>query len=282
MNRKPVPDTETAITENPWSFLRRHTSARIGLGRAGISQPTAHHLAFQLDHARARDAVHAPLDLAQLEADLASTGIESVRVRSAAGDRRSYLQRPDLGRRLDGDSARQLAELGASFDGPPELAFVIADGLSALAVQRHAVPFLQALLAELPRDWRIAPLTLIEQGRVAVSDEIGALLRARIVVILIGERPGLSSPDSLGVYMTYAPRVGNTDANRNCLSNIRAAGMTYADAARKLRYLMINALARQLSGVALKDEADCLADAESATGSHRNFLLDDTALNSAA
>lgn len=255
-------DQPPLIADDPWSLLRRHTTARIGLGRAGTSQPTRHHLAFQLDQARARDAVLTPLDIASLQDELAALGRPPIMLRSAAGERRTYLQRPDLGRRLDGESAARLAALRAPGE-PPDIALIIADGLSAPAVQRHALPLLQALLPQLPAAWRLAPLSLVEQGRVAISDEIGALLRARLAVILIGERPGLSSPDSLGVYLTYAPRIGNTDAGRNCLSNIRAAGLSYAAAAHKLRYLMGQALARQLSGVDLKDEAPGLADAGS-------------------
>jgi ethanolamine ammonia-lyase small subunit len=242
------------VPDDPWSVLRQHTTARIGLGRAGASQPTRHHLAFQLDQARARDAVLMPLDMTRLQAELTALGQSPVVLRSAAGERRTYLQRPDLGRRLDAESAARLAALTAPSE-PHDIALIVADGLSAPAVQTHAVPLLQALLPGLPATWRLAPLCLVEQGRVAISDEIGALLHARLTVILIGERPGLSSPDSLGAYLTYGPRVGNTDAGRNCLSNIRTAGLSYAAAAHKLHYLIGQALARQLSGVALKDEA---------------------------
>jgi ethanolamine ammonia-lyase small subunit len=240
------------VADDPWSVLRCHTTARIGLGRTGASQPTRHHLAFQLDQARARDAVLTPLDVTRLQAELTALGQPAVLLRSAAGERRTYLQRPDLGRCLDGESAARLRALAGE---PADVALIIADGLSAPAVQMHAVPLLQALLPQLPAAWRLAPLCLVEQGRVAISDEIGALLGARLAVILIGERPGLSSPDSLGAYLTYGPRVGNTDAGRNCLSNIRTAGLSYAAAAHKLHYLMGQALVRQLSGVALKDEA---------------------------
>jgi ethanolamine ammonia-lyase small subunit len=252
-------DQPVVSADDPWSLLRRLTTARIGLGRAGASQPTRHHLAFQLDQARARDAVLTPLDVACLEQELAALGLPPVVLRSAAGERRTYLQRPDLGRRLDGESAARLAALAPPGE-PPDVALIVADGLSALAVQKHALPLLQALLPELPAAWRLAPVAVVEQGRVAISDEIGALLRARLAVILIGERPGLSSPDSLGVYLTYAPQIGNTDAGRNCLSNIREGGLGYAEAAHKLHYLMGQALQRQLSGVALKDEAPGLAD----------------------
>jgi len=261
------------VTDNPWSFLRRHTAARIGLGRSGISLPTRHHLAFQLDHARARDAVHTPLDTARLDEALRGAGFTTLHAHSAAPDRTTYLQRPDLGRRLDPASAMQLAQAATAQPAAPDVAFVVADGLSALAVQRHAAPFLALLAESLHDTLAVAPVTIVGQGRVAISDEIGALLGARVVVILIGERPGLSSPDSLGLYLTYAPRIGNTDAKRNCISNIREGGMSYADAAHKLRYLLDEALARQLSGVALKDEAQArVLEAHDGLG---NFLLEE-------
>ncbi|PKO89403.1 MAG: ethanolamine ammonia-lyase [Betaproteobacteria bacterium HGW-Betaproteobacteria-12] len=265
-------DQPVVSADDPWSLLRRLTTARIGLGRAGASQPTRHHLAFQLDQARARDAVLTPLDVARLEQELAALGLPPVVLRSAAGERRTYLQRPDLGRRLDNESAARLAALAPPGE-PPDVALIIADGLSAPAVQKHARPLLQALLPELPAAWRLAPVAVVEQGRVAISDEIGALLRARLAVILIGERPGLSSPDSLGVYLTYAPQIGNTDAGRNCLSNIREGGLGYAEAAHKLHYLMGQALQRQLSGVALKDEAPGLADAGARQGARAGCFL---------
>jgi ethanolamine ammonia-lyase small subunit len=188
------------------------------------------------------------------------------------------LQRPDLGRRLDEPSAQLVAARAAAAPDGYDAAFVIADGLSALAVERHAAPLLAELWPALEREqWRLAPLCVVEQGRVAISDEVGALLGARQVVILLGERPGLSAPDSLGAYLTYAPRVGNTDAQRNCVSNIREHGLTYAAAAHTLLYLMRAARQRQLSGVELKDEATQL-DADGAvarTRLARNFLVDD-------
>lgn len=272
MNESSAPANNSAVTDNPWSFLRRYTAARIGLGRAGISLPTRHHLAFQLDHARARDAVHTPLDTAALDKALRAAGFTTLHADSAAPDRQTYLQRPDLGRRLAPDAAAQLAQAAGALPERPDVAVVVADGLSALAVQRHAAPMLTRLAEDLDGALRIAPVTIVRQGRVAISDEIGALLDARVVVILIGERPGLSSPDSLGIYMTYAPRVGNTDANRNCLSNIRAGGMSYADASHKLRYLLNAALTRQISGVALKDEAE--ARVLESPGGLGNFLLE--------
>jgi ethanolamine ammonia-lyase small subunit len=218
--------------------LRAHTPARVALGRAGHSIPTAELLRFQLDHARARDAVYEALDPASL-------GLTHVLVRSAAVDRATFLRRPDLGRRLaDGTSLAR---------GDYDAAFVIADGLSAPAAHRHARPLLDAVMPRLG-GWRLAPLTVVLQGRVAIGDAVGAKLGARMAVVLIGERPGLSSPDSLGVYLTWDPRPGRTDAERNCISNIRAEGLSYEAAAGTLEFLMTAARSRRLSGVRLKDE----------------------------
>ncbi|MEO4047141.1 ethanolamine ammonia-lyase subunit EutC [Pseudomonas sp. CAU 1711] len=262
-------ERDETVIANPWQALRRLTPARIALGRAGSSLPTAAQLDFQHAHAQARDAVHLAFDHAALAAGLAERGRPSLHLRSAAADRHTYLQRPDLGRRLHPDSAALLRQQPRGHD----LAIVIADGLSALAVQRHALPFLERL-EELTAEegWRLAPVALVEQGRVAVADEIGELLGARMVVILIGERPGLSSPDSLGLYFTWAPRVGLTDAQRNCISNVRLEGLSYGVAAHKLLYLMREACRRQLSGVNLKDEAQVPSLAPGLEGP-RNFLL---------
>lgn len=246
---------------DPWQVLRALTPARIALGHTGTSQTTCHQLAFQLDHARARDAVHRALDVAPLkaalEAELKAAWPEcgpALLLHSAASDRHVYLQRPDLGRRLDTRSRDVLAARpGAGYD----LAIAVADGLSALAIEQNAAPFLRALRTELAGEtWRLAPLTIVEQGRVAVGDEIGALLGARMVLVMIGERPGLSSPDSMGLYLTWAPRVGLTDERRNCISNVRPAGLGHVEAAARLHYLLCEARRRQLSGVALKDETD--------------------------
>jgi ethanolamine ammonia-lyase small subunit len=215
--------------------LRSFTPARVALGRTGNSLPTAELLRFQLDHARARDAVYRELDPASL-------GVPHLLLRSAAPDRRTYLQRPDLGRKLSAE-----AEL---VKGDYDAAFVIADGLAAPAVQHHAAPLLSALEALL-EDWRLAPLTVVLQGRVAIGDEIGERLGARMVVVLIGERPGLTSPDSMGVYLTWHPRVGRSDAERNCISNVRAEGISCAGAAHQLHFLMRESRTHKLSGVEL-------------------------------
>ncbi|GAB3389703.1 ethanolamine ammonia-lyase subunit EutC [Azotobacter armeniacus] len=268
-----MPDKSPAL-ENPWQQLRTLTPARIALGRAGTSLPTTAHLDFQFAHAQARDAVHLPFEPAGLCDGLRERSLDSLLLHSAARDRDTYLQRPDLGRRLHPDSAELLREHAARHGGGQDLAIVIADGLSALAVHRHALPLLDRLLEQLPAEgWSLAPVTLIEQGRVAVSDEIGELLGAQMTVILIGERPGLSSPDSLGLYFTWAPRIGLTDAARNCISNVRPEGLSYAMAAHKLLYLMREAWRRRLSGVELKDEAQVPRLDGSAAPGAGNFLL---------
>ncbi len=235
----------SGVLSNPWHKLRALTQARIALGRAGVGMPTAAQLDFQLAHARARDAVHRALDPAAL-------GPGYLVAHSACPDRATYLQRPDLGRTLD-EASRSMLERAAP--ASCDLALVVADGLSALAIEQNVQPLLAELLPRL-HGWMLAPMVIVQQGRVAVGDQVGALLRARAVAVLIGERPGLSSPDSMGIYLTWAPRAGLSDASRNCISNIRPAGLAYAAAAHKLHYLLEQARARGLSGVALKDETD--------------------------
>ncbi len=241
----------TLVPPNPWQRLRQFTSARIALGRAGHSQPTDAVLAFGLAHAQARDAVHQRLSCEAIKTALDEAGFDSLPVHSAAADRAQYLRRPDLGRRLDEDSRQRLRQAAGE---PCDVAFVIADGLSAQAVQRHAVPVLRAVRERLP-DWRIGPVAIAEQSRVALGDEIGELLRARQVVMLIGERPGLSSPDSLGIYLTYDPHPGRTDAQRNCISNVRPEGLSYQQAADRLAWLLRGAVALGCSGVRLKEDS---------------------------
>jgi ethanolamine ammonia-lyase small subunit len=240
------------IQHNPWDELRAHTSARIALGRVGSSLPTAEVLRFGLAHAQARDAVHRPLDTVQLAGELRAEGFNALCVNSQASDRQIYLLRPDLGRQLAPDDRVQLQQWATA----PELAVVIADGLSAVATQRHALPLLMAFRASWDADWNNVPIVVVRQGRVAVGDEIGAALRARLIIVLIGERPGLSSPDSLGIYVTFAPRMGCRDNERNCISNVRPEGLSYAAAAHKLEFLVRQALRLQLSGVELKDDSD--------------------------
>jgi ethanolamine ammonia-lyase small subunit len=244
----------TLAVRDPWDALRDATAARVALGRAGASLPTSALLAFELDHARARDAVHQSLDVDALIARVKSTGLETVRVHSAANDRATYLLRPDLGRQLDDAGPRQLEAISPK---SCDVLFVIADGLSALAVQSHATALISAALPLLS-GLAIGPLVIAEQARVALGDEIGELLGARVVVTVIGERPGLTSPDSVGCYLTFEPKVGRHDAERNCISNIRPAGLPPAAAAVKLAWLVRASLRLSLSGVALKDDSALL------------------------
>jgi len=245
----------SVVASDPWRALRRHTTARIGLGRVGASLPTDEVLNLGLAHAQARDAVHRPLDFAALESALATDGWQVQRVRSQAPDRQRYLLRPDLGRSL---SEADAARLGAQ--SPAELVIVIADGLSSSAVQLHAQPLLAALRGCPAADWARTPVVLAEQGRVAIGDGIGVALRARLAVVLIGERPGLSSPSSLGVYLTYAPRPGRMDSERNCISNVRPEGLSYIDAANTVARLCGAARRLRLTGVGLKDDGPLLTD----------------------
>jgi ethanolamine ammonia-lyase small subunit len=247
------------LVENPWPQLRRFTSARIALGRTGQSLPTRAVLDFGLAHAQARDAVHVPLDAQALEAVTRAAGQEVVRVHSAALDRVAYLRRPDLGRSLDDTSRERVSALARTAAQPADIVFVIADGLSAQAAMAHAVPVLRAVLPKL-EGWAIAPVFIAEQARVALGDEIGQLLGTALAVMLIGERPGLSSPDSLGLYVTYQPRIGRTDSERNCISNVRPKGLGYTETAHKLAYLLKAARRLGYSGVRLKDESGTLVE----------------------
>lgn len=279
------PDDWSGVIDNPWRRLNRFTAARIGLGRSGVSLPTRELLAFQLAHAQARDAVHTPLDMDLLSQQLESLALEQaflnpaipLRLHSEAVDRLTYLQRPDLGRRLN-EASRILLQQEHDqneVEQPFDLALVIADGLSATAIAHNAVPFIRELcnvLTSRDQPWHMAPLTLVAQGRVAIGDDIGELLNARAVLVLIGERPGLSSPDSLGLYLTWAPHRGLTDARRNCISNVRPEGLNYPEAARKAWYLLQEARRLQLSGVNLKDRTDNSL-IEQPSDSHM-FLLD--------
>ncbi|HTB98858.1 MAG TPA: ethanolamine ammonia-lyase subunit EutC [Terracidiphilus sp.] len=244
------------ITNSLSAKLRGLTPARVGLGRTGVSQATSDLLDFQMSHGRARDAVHARMDAGSLAAGIAAiTRGPVLTVHSRCADRVQYLQRPDLGRELDDASWNVLADkqTGESAD----LALVVADGLSALAVERHVVPLLQEWWPRL-KGWLVAPICVVEQGRVAVGDAIGERLGAMLSVVLIGERPGLSSPDSLGAYITWEPRVGRTDAERNCISNIRTEGLSYAQAAAQLSFFVMEARQRRLTGVSLKEAAPML------------------------
>ena len=253
-----APPTAPASDEprDPWAPLRQLTVARIGLERSGASLATRPLLDFRLAHARARDAVHEPLDQARLVTDLAELGLPVLTVTSLVEDRQHYLMRPDLGRRLTADAEAALAAYGSHAH---DVVLVVADGLSARAVQTHAAPLLaQALPTLRAEGWRIAPLVVARHGRVAIGDPIAAALRADIVAVLIGERPGLSAPDSMGAYLTWRPGPQTTDAARNCISNIRPEGVGYADAAFTLLHLLRAMRSHRLSGVRLKDDSDRL------------------------
>jgi ethanolamine ammonia-lyase small subunit len=251
----PLPSMNPVLAER----LRGLTPARVGLRRTGISIETGDLLDFQLAHARARDAVHAPMQPGHVLAGLRSlTAKGALLLHSAARDRATYLQRPDLGRRLDQASHTKLSELEQIHSNEGRsISFVIADGLSSLAVERHVLPLLEELLPALQADANpstLAPICVVEQGRVAVGDEIATLVGADLVIVLIGERPGLSSPDSLGAYITWKPQPGRTtDAERNCISNIRREGLSYIQASARLMHYIHEAITRQLTGVALKD-----------------------------
>jgi ethanolamine ammonia-lyase small subunit len=244
-----------ADDEALWTHLRSLTAARIGLKRTGAALATGPLLDFKLAHACARDAVRELLDEPRLIADIAALGLPVLAVASAAEDRQRYLMRPDLGRRLAPGAEATLAPHGSGFD----VVFVVADGLSARAVQTHAKPVLAEVLARLRAEGlRIAPLVIARHGRVAIGDEIATALCADCVVVLIGERPGLTAPDSMGAYLTWQPSLRTTDADRNCVSNIRPEGIGYSDAAFKLAYMLRSIRAGRLSGVQLKDDSDGL------------------------
>ncbi|QIB35965.1 ethanolamine ammonia-lyase subunit EutC [Ancylobacter pratisalsi] len=244
------------VIEDAWLKLAGATPARIALGRAGAGLPTREVLRFALAHAQARDAVHTPFDSEKIAGEITELGLEAVQVTSAAPARDAYLRRPDLGRKL---SEAGRAALAPFRDTAPDLVIVVADGLSSTAIHAQAHGFLSALKARIAGEgWRLGPVVIASQARVALGDEVGELLGAKAVVVLIGERPGLSSPDSLGLYLTFAPKVGRSDAERNCISNVRGDGLSFDAAAFKLVWLLKEALARRLTGVTLKDESDLL------------------------
>lgn len=269
-----------SVIENTWTQLKQFTSARIALGRSGISLPTHAQLKFQLDHAQARDAVYFQLNVSKLCADLtqsfSSMSLESIALKSDAIDRPTYLKRPDYGKRLSQTSKEFLLKRTTKAKFSPntfnyDIAFVIIDGLSALAIETNALRFLKTACTNLQSEkFMIAPFCVVEQGRVAIGDEIGELLSAKLVIVMIGERPGLSSPDSMGIYLTWHPKAGLTDESRNCISNIRNGGLSDAEASMKLRYLVTQAHQRSLSGVALKDETSTTQ----ILGSLNSFLIE--------
>jgi ethanolamine ammonia-lyase small subunit len=247
---------DNLITQDNWQSLKTFTAARIALGSTGVAMPLKEVLGFKLAHAHARDAVYSLLNETDLVTDLEHFQLPIYSLNSKANARHEYLQRPDFGRQLNEISKTQLEKAQVT---PVDVALILADGLSATAINNHAIPLLHVLMPLLQQTvFSIAPLSIVHQGRVAIGDEIGFLLKARFSVILIGERPGLSSPDSMGAYLTYKPMVGLTDESRNCVSNIRPEGLGYQAAAEKIFYLINESFRLQYSGVALKDNAGLL------------------------
>ena len=269
---------DSNIIENPWALLKDYTDARIGLGRSGVSIPTSHSLAFQLAHAQAQDAVHLPLDVENIVEQLFINDINKetspILLHSQAINRTTYLQRPDLGRRLNKNSSEILKKVKANDNTFYDLSIVIVDGLSSLAIKENAINFIKKLMIALKEDkqkWNLSPFSIVQQGRVAVGDEVGELLKAKISIVLIGERPGLSSPDSLGLYLTWNPKVGLSDASRNCISNIRSEGLSYEEAVKKTMYLLKESRRLELSGVNLKDRT--INDVIENSINEENFLI---------
>lgn len=278
------------VVKNSWDVLKKYTDARIGLGRTGVSLPTDELLDFQLAHAKARDAVHLPLNIEELLYEFSNMPLElelfgkrnskgvlnegciPLVLSSKAKTRDIYLQRPDLGRRLNEESKQLIEKLKENKEY--DLAIVVVDGLSSIAIKNNSIDFIKKLTKELvedEEDWTLAAFTIVKQGRVAIGDEIGSLLNAKAVLVLIGERPGLSSPDSLGLYLTYAPKVGLNDSNRNCISNIRVDGLSFEEASKKALYLLKESRRLKISGVNIKDRTQ--EDDMSIIKKEKNFLL---------
>jgi len=246
------PKVADPVIQDPWVKLRAFTDARIALGRAGVGIPVGETLSFRLSHARARDAVHTRFDAQSVAERIRGLGLETVQVESAAENRAEYLTRPDLGRRLSPRSETLLEQMNCP---PCDLAIVVGDGLSSRAIHENAIPFLTEFVPMCRKAGiGIGPVCVASQSRVALGDAVGQRLYAKVVAILIGERPGLSSPDSMGIYMTWETKEGTTDEARNCISNIRSAGMRPTAAALKLAYLVGESLTRKISGVNLKDD----------------------------
>ena len=260
-------------SEHPLNVLKRFTNARIALGRAGISLPIKAHLEFQLAHALAKDAVNIPLDFASLEQQLAEQNYKSLLLQTQAESRQAYLQRPDKGRLLNQLSV-QKTEQAIKQTPTPDIALIVADGLSSKAIDNHALPFLSLLIPKLETlGFSMSPICLVKHGRVAIGDPIAEIFSAEMVVVLIGERPGLSSPDSMGIYFTYRPKTGSTDAERNCISNIHDNGLNYQTALQKLLFLINEARRLKISGVHLKDETQTNTTRQDQE-KHSNFLLE--------
>jgi ethanolamine ammonia-lyase small subunit len=251
------------MAADPWANLKQFTDARIGLGRSGSAMPTHEVLNFALSHAMARDAVTTPIDWTPIEKGLADLGLAALRISSATNDRSEYLRRPDLGRKLSDHSREALVRASELEASRPDLVILIGDGLSSMAVSANTVAYMSALLPHVAKSgWKLSPVLLADDARVALGDEAGEILGGKAVLVLIGERPGLSSPDSLGVYLTFSPRIGLKDADRNCISNIRQRGLSYEEGAFKTAWLLREAFRRGLTGVNLKDESRFLIESE--------------------
>lgn len=244
------------MERDTWQILKKYTNARIALGRAGSTLPTQEILQFKMAHALARDAVSSEIDRTCLAESFRSMGIHTIVVQSQVTDRNDYLRNPNKGRVLDNQSKEQLQSLK---DKPMDLCIVVADGLSADAVNLYAVPLVDLLIRKLD-NWTLTPVILARYSRVALSDPIGEIVGSRIALILIGERPGLSAPRSLGAYLTYQPKTGNTDEKRNCISNIHPDGLTLGLAAAKIVHLLYQMRTKQISGILLKDDQSDLPD----------------------
>jgi len=266
MNHSNLTHTKRKLVhDDPWVKLRQFTNARIGIGRVGTSIPTDELLRFQLSHAQAIDAVHVPLNVVKVCQQFEQTLILQpllpvAHLHSEARNRMEYLQRPDLGRKLNEASLYKIQQLRNNSQSQYDLVFVIADGLSSYAIANHAKSFLELMIKKLnddpQKDWNIAPIVIVEQGRVAVGDDVCETLNAKEVVLLVGERPGLSSPDSMGIYITWHAVRGNEESLRNCISNIRPEGLNYPDAVHKCHYLLSESHKLELTGVTLKDRSD--------------------------
>ena len=268
-----MPDNALPSTNNePLQVLKRFTHARIALGRAGISLPVKANLDFQLAHALARDAVSIPLDFDVLAQQL-SNSYATIQLQSEVASHSEYLQRPDKGRLLNSASVEKLKN-GLIKADKPHIAIIIADGLSSKAIESHAPVLLNKLIPELQKsNYSMAPICLIKYARVAIGDPVGEIVNAIMSIVLIGERPGLSSPDSMGIYFTYQPKTGKTDAQRNCISNIHGHGLNYQAAINKLMFLVNEASRLKYSGVHLKDKAEG-NNALKNYSRHSNFLLE--------
>ena len=273
MKSKVIVEQHSVVAAEPWSLLKHFTEARIGLGRAGVSLPTKAQIEFNLHHALARDAVNIPSNMDSIADALRARQINSFQLHSKAQDRRQYLQRPDLGRSLNQVSSQILQKHAEKQLEVPDVALLLVDGLSSTGIQQQGTELCSLVNQQcVDAGYKVSPVCLIEQGRVAIGDEVGSFLKARAVILIVGERPGLSSPDSVGIYFTYAPEPGLTDARRNCISNIRPGGLSLQEASDKCLWLLQQAFQLKLSGVELKDTSQ-ITDTEVGESLCQSFLI---------